>query len=436
MKPRRTNVTLLMTLLAVCSMWTGVCHAETEGYWEGVLSFSGSEMEIRIHIFSIGDSLQAELDIPSMLMAWEPVPAREVGETVEIEFPFGIGSLAIALNANNGSAEKMLGEQALRLTLERHKPPTFVREDVSCSSGGVQLAGTLVKPGSGGPYPAIVLLHVSGRQGRDTWTYRSWADLFVRHGFAVLYYDKRGVGDSGGEYPASLRQLADDGIAIVDYLHTRDDIDTSRIGLKGRSQGAWIAEQVAIDRGDIDFLVLTSAAADTPREQQLQSVEYGMRLDGVDEELIENALAYYGLYFYVARTGNGWAALEKAVKHAQSEEGNAWGQYVDQPRSIEDLDWWRENHDFNPGLSLGQLSIPAIIFYGAADFVTPPTENAMELKNRFGNPDNVSVHVFPGGDHRIELPMGEDEHGVWHWPTIAPELFPILTSWLEMVQTR
>jgi len=291
----------------------------------------------------------------------------------------------------------------------------------------VELVGELVLPPGAGPHPGVVLLHGSAPQGRQKWEYRSWADLLVRKGLAVLYYDKRGVGESGGEYPASLRRLASDGLTAVQYLRSRPEVDPDRIGLKGSSQGAWLAEQIAADLESVAFLLLASGAGSTPRDQELQKIEYGMRVDGLPEAAIDSALAYMGLYYYVTLTGEGWPLLQQAVSRAQN---TAWGQYVDQPQAEEDLFWWRENMGLQPATLVEDLEIPVLLLYGEADWVVPPIENAHKLHSLFPRPELVEVCVFAKADHRLEIPMGPDSDGNWRWPRVAPEMEDVVGRWL------
>ena len=88
-----------------------------------------------------------------------------------------------------------------------------VREEaVRFASGKVNLAGTLVLPEGPGAHPAIVLFHGSGLQTRDLITAR-W---FASQGVAALAYDKRGVGESTGDFRAiPFMELCDDGLAAI-----------------------------------------------------------------------------------------------------------------------------------------------------------------------------------------------------------------------------
>jgi pimeloyl-ACP methyl ester carboxylesterase len=132
------------------------------------------------------------------------------------------------------------------------------------TSGDARLAFTLDLPQGAGPFPAVVMAHGSGRVTRDqlTWASRHFVDL----GFAVLRFDKRGVGESTGTFvfvgtkdsPWVFPQLAGDVAAGVRFLRTRPEIDPRRIGLFGASQAGWILPIASHELGGAAFMVLWS----------------------------------------------------------------------------------------------------------------------------------------------------------------------------------
>lgn len=132
------------------------------------------------------------------------------------------------------------------------------------SSGGARLAYTLDLPAGSGPFPAIVIGHGSGRVTRDQLEW--FSDRFTAAGFATLRFDKRGVGESTGEYsevPAHtsltlIPVLAGDIAAGARFLRTRAEIDAGRVGLAGVSQAGWILPHAARELGDVAFMVLWS----------------------------------------------------------------------------------------------------------------------------------------------------------------------------------
>ncbi len=109
-------------------------------------------------------------------------------------------------------------------------------EEVRFYSAGVALAGTLKLPPSGtgtAPWPAVI--QGPGWMGlRDAKVYRPYHDALNAAGVAVLVFDYRGFGDSGGDatYLDPMTQVAD-WIAAVTYLQTRPDIEGRRIGAFG-----------------------------------------------------------------------------------------------------------------------------------------------------------------------------------------------------------
>jgi alpha-beta hydrolase superfamily lysophospholipase len=70
-------------------------------------------------------------------------------------------------------------------------------EDVEFASHGARLRGRLYRPSGSGPAPAVVMAH--GTSATITMTTDRYAEVFRASGFAVLLYDHRNFGASGGE---------------------------------------------------------------------------------------------------------------------------------------------------------------------------------------------------------------------------------------------
>lgn len=118
-----------------------------------------------------------------------------------------------------------------------------VDHDVTVQNGDVTLKGVLHLPAGRGPHPAVVFAHGSGDAKRNAGV---WNMFFVRQGYAVLSMDKRGVGESTGDWKmSSMDDLADDLLAGITMLRTRPEIDSRRIGIHGTSQGGWTAPLAA-----------------------------------------------------------------------------------------------------------------------------------------------------------------------------------------------
>lgn len=144
-------------------------------------------------------------------------------------------------------------------------PASPEQNELFIVNGDVRLAYSLDLPaGRTGPFPAIVAVHGSGRVTRQQM--QGFAARWTAQGFAVLRYDKRGVGQSSGTFsqfgtPGSatmIPTLASDVAAAARFLRTRPEIDSARVGLAGTSQAGWIVPHASRDLGGVSFIVLLS----------------------------------------------------------------------------------------------------------------------------------------------------------------------------------
>ena len=413
---------VLLTGLMVCPLKADQMH------WAGEIRYLGDAAEIRLALDAAADDCTAQLDWPGLVMAGEPVPCALTETGFEVALPFGIGVVPLEHADNALAASRILGGERMTVELAAADPPTYRIEPMSVTSGDANLVGDLYRPDGEGPFPAMVLIHGASTGSRESWGYRSWADVLARHGVAALVYDRRGEGTSEGDSPASIRQSTDDAGAWLEALAQHPAIDGARLGLKGSSQGAWPALRLAAERKDVAFLWLSSAATGTPRDQDRVQLETGMRVDGMAEADIQAALSYHGLYFFVAATGRGWPLLAAEIPVARE---TVWGQYVDQPRSLTDLHWWRENHDVVAPVAAVPDDLPVLVTYGGNDWITPPAVYSPAFRQQLG--ERGTVRVFDGADHRLELPAGPDATGQWRWPRIADGLLQALSHWLGQV---
>jgi len=106
------------------------------------------------------------------------------------------------------------------------------------------IAATLTLPEGSGPFPAVVMTHGSGPHGRDE--FQVFAAYCALLGIAVIADDKRGIGESQGEYPGeratpqSIDVLARYAQAEARYLAALPQVDKARVGVLGDSQAGWV----------------------------------------------------------------------------------------------------------------------------------------------------------------------------------------------------
>ncbi|HES58042.1 MAG TPA: hypothetical protein ENO21_01275, partial [Firmicutes bacterium] len=102
----------------------------------------------------------------------------------------------------------------------------YSARNITISSGGAQLAGTLYLPRGLGPHPTAVFIH--GTTDRLRSQGQVYADYLARRGVGVFVYDKRGRGGSTGSAEfTKLNELAADAVQCYRYLQSTGGIDSS-----------------------------------------------------------------------------------------------------------------------------------------------------------------------------------------------------------------
>jgi alpha/beta superfamily hydrolase len=96
------------------------------------------------------------------------------------------------------------------------------------------------------------------------------ARMLIRHGYGVLLLDRRGEGESEGDYSARGWGGERDLEAAVGYLSRRDDVDAQRIGGLGISVGGELLVQTAA-RDERLRAVVSEGAGTQSLNDQLQT---------------------------------------------------------------------------------------------------------------------------------------------------------------------
>ncbi|MDE2401919.1 MAG: alpha/beta fold hydrolase [Burkholderiales bacterium] len=132
--------------------------------------------------------------------------------------------------------------------------------------------------------PIILMAHGFGAQ--KDWGLLPFAERFVKAGFAVLRFDYRGFGKSGGQprYVVDGVEHVKDWSSAIDAVRARGDVDGNRLGLWGTSYSGGQVLVVGAERGD----AVKAVSAQVPFVSGLQS---GLRFPLKYQPLA----AWYGL---------------------------------------------------------------------------------------------------------------------------------------------
>jgi uncharacterized protein len=318
------------------------------------------------------------------------------------------------------------------ITITRDGRPTvaqridpFTTANVKFHSGEVTLAGTLYLPRMPGRHPAIVAVPGGGNVTRRSMALP--APYFARRGIAVLTLDKRGNGESSGDWKtATYADLAGDVIHAIEILQQRDDIDPRRIGVYASSQGGWIAPIAAASSPNVAFIVCAACPATTMPEQELIRTEAELRADGFSADEIRSARQYRFLLFDYFRSGHHHAELEAADQQAKRARWYPrFGGVV--ARDAPTATWWRLNDTFDPADSWRRVRVPSLILFGERDTRVPPTAHARLLAA--ANP-RAKIVIVPAIDHEgfVAKTGGRDE--VPGLDRIPPRTFEPTIDWI------
>jgi dienelactone hydrolase len=249
------------------------------------------------------------------------------------------------------------------------------QEEVRFRSGAVTIAGTLTLPPGPGPFPAAVYVSGSGRTLRDEAQFLGGA--LVAGGIAVLGYDKRGVGQSGGVFPGELATAdaistyANDAGAAARFLAAQPDIDKRRVGFYGLSQGGWI---------------IPVAAARAPTAISWALIQGG-------PTVTQGEADYYG-----SIAGSWTGPLTDAEAQARRHG----------PSGFDPMPWIR------------QLALPMLWLYGGDDRAEPPHTSIALLQGLMSeSPRDFTIRLY-----------GDAPHPLFSSAGFAAGLFADVRAWL------
>jgi pimeloyl-ACP methyl ester carboxylesterase len=160
--------------------------------------------------------------------------------------------------------------------------PTVLRRNLTIDLGdGLMTDAQLTFPAAGdGPFPGVLLVHGSGPidmdayippevapEGKPVRLFLQLAEYLSERGFAVLRYNKRGVGlndtviDRNVYLNITFQDLVMDAEKAVQVLREQPEVDAADVTIIGHSEGTLIAPRLAIRDPSIRNIVLMSAAA-------------------------------------------------------------------------------------------------------------------------------------------------------------------------------
>lgn len=331
------------------------------------------------------------------------------------------------------------------------KPPyPYIEENVKYDNplSEVTLAGTLTIPYSEKPCPAVLLIAGSGPIDRNETVFGHkpflvLADHLTKQGIAVLRVDKRGVGESTGNYDMSTSQdFCDDVLAGIAYLKTRKEIHGKQIGLIGHSEGGIIAPMAAVKSNAIAFIVMMAGPAVTGEEILYEQGLLRSRLTGVNEEQILQQRELQNQMFSVVKNEEDFEKAEKQLHEIiasytieQKEANILPGSLAAMKEQITRLNskWFRYFLTYDPATALKLVKVPVLALSGELDVQTSPRQNLPVIGKTLQEAGNADYTVieFPKLNHLFQTSAtGSITEYEKIEETIAPIVLHTLSEWI------
>ncbi len=317
---------------------------------------------------------------------------------------------------------------------------------VTFPSGDLTLRGRLVLPAGEGPFPAVVVVHGSGDESAVETYFHPY--LFAAHGIATLVYDKRGTGESEGDYTQNFHVLAGDVIAALRRLRAEPSIDASAIHLAGFSQGGWIAPLAALQDGGVRSLLIGYGPAVPVTGEDRWGYVYALEQKGFGPAAIAAADSVNVVIEAIMDRGEDrWDDLDRRLEAASGESwfeavkgsDSALGFVADtwMPTWVMKLYYrWETRGDvafidrtYDPVPTLAALEAPSLWIFGGEDHSMPTgwTLDRLDSLRAAGRP--IRTLVYDDADHGILL--FEEADGERTLTGYAPGYFAAMVAWLH-----
>jgi pimeloyl-ACP methyl ester carboxylesterase/predicted nucleic acid-binding Zn-ribbon protein len=325
---------------------------------------------------------------------------------------------------------------------------TVARRDLVIDLGnGLKTDAQLTFPVVGeGPYPGVLLVHGSGETDMDEYLpptvtgtgepsrpFLQIAEYLSERGFAVLRYNKRGIGLNGTllnpdvYLNMTFQDLMLDAEKALEVLMEQPEVDENDITVIGHSEGTYIAPRVAIEK-KVNKIVLLSAGAhnlynityfqlvdrritiaedvldsDYDGSLSIQEVAATMEIPNIllsplpPQSLIENSTGQWLWYPGLDADEDGYLSIQEELKPLTLQ---AFEFFTSQDFPF--LTSWLKSHfalDSNLVI-IGNVSASILILQGEGDIQTP-VEEAFLLEQRLTeveHPDHTLI-TYPGLGH-------------------------------------
>jgi len=290
--------------------------------------------------------------------------------------------------------------------------PEIQREHGFIQSGDVQLEADLLIPAGGKEKKgAVIFITGSGPNVYEAYfgiTQKYVQEVFIPRDMAVLYVNKRGMGESQGNWKhQDFQGRADDLYAAVQFLKEHEAIDPDRIGIVGHSQGGYIVPITASQHEDVAFFISLVGSTRIVWEQMEDTIGNELPCAGYEgDELKKKA--------------------ESTMKLLRLEYN--LGKVI----PLGEMGYSAGINDYDPRQALLTVKSPGLLVFAENDSMVPAALNLARFDEIFnGNPpDNLQTVTISGVYHTFHMMDMCFSYEELLSAPLSDELVQVLQDWL------
>ena len=281
------------------------------------------------------------------------------------------------------------------------------RKEVKWTSGAAQISGTIFYPKGQGPHPLLLSLPGSGPSLRSDTKKRTIQ--LLKHGFAVLVYDKRGVGKSTGDKNFwryyHFDTLAQDAHASRSIIEADVRIDSDNVGLLAASQSGWVASKIMNQPHNFKFLICISCSVSTVAEDNLFERSARLLSEGFTPVEVNEARQMHLLDIEASRSPTAFPDFQLAWREHHEKKWFSSVYPMTSPLGPKSAyrQWYKTIMDYNPLDAIKNNHIPSLWIYGSENIDTfcPIQLSLARLNDGPSSKGEISIHQYAQADHNL-----------------------------------
>lgn len=404
------------------------------GNWEGKIHLSGNELNIFLKFYKEDNKYYGNIDIPQQHAKGLKLTNITYSNN-NINFSLEITPNNVAIfegtvedSIINGKFSQMgvkgifnLKKTGIKDRIK--KDNFFIDKEITFYNDKIKLCGTLSLPDSIKKHPVIILISGSGAQNRDEEIYdfpifKEISDHFVKNGIAVLRYDDRGIGCSDGSISNStLEDFSNDVISAINFLKNSKNIDKTKIGLLGHSEGGIVGSIVASKIPEIKLLILLATPGDSGTTIIKEQTKNIFKIKGLSDSVIAGELKNTINIHNVIIKDSGWEELRKDIKEKiklKFEDPKNIQLYSIENKDIfiENLvesqissyktKWIKSFLTVNPQTYLKNVKCPVLAIFGEKDLQVDAKINSEKIKSSLLKSKKIKIEILPSANHLFQ----------------------------------